>query len=135
MKAVSRWIESACIPKFPQPNKNLAVDVVVIGGGITGVTTAYLFKKRGYHVALLERERCGGVDTSYTTAHLTCVTDVRLKKLVRSFGKDRAKLVWDAGRAAIDQIFNNIRAQEINCNFEWVPGYLHVPCGEDRSRS
>jgi glycine/D-amino acid oxidase-like deaminating enzyme/nitrite reductase/ring-hydroxylating ferredoxin subunit len=133
MKTVSHWIESARIPKFPQPDKNLTVDVVIIGGGITGVTTAYLFKKRGYRVSLLERERCGGVDTSYTTAHLTCVTDVRLKNLAKSFGKDRAKLVWDAGRAAIDQIFNNICAQEIDCNFAWASGYLHAPCGADRS--
>jgi len=41
-------------------------DVAVVGAGITGVTTAYLLKKAGCSVALLERDRCGGVDTGQT---------------------------------------------------------------------
>src|SRR5207247_7183769 len=48
------------------------------------------------------------------------------------FGKDHAKAVWDAGRAAIDQIATNIRDERIKCDFRWVPGYLHAPLGEQR---
>ena len=46
---------------------------------------------------------------------------------MKSFGKDAAKAVWDSGAAAIDQIVNNIRAEDIACDFHWVPGYLHAP--------
>ncbi len=81
---------------------------------------------------MLERGRCGGVDTSYTTAHLTCVTDTRIHQLVKTFGRDRTRLIWDAGRAAIDQIFNNARTEEIDCNFAWLPGYLHAARGAGR---
>ena len=52
---------------------------MVIGGGITGVTAAYLLKKAGKKVCLLERDRLGYVDTGLTTAHLTYVTDLRLR--------------------------------------------------------
>lgn len=124
MKMTSPWIDSQHLPKFPALKKDLTVDVVVIGAGITGVSSAYLLKKAGLRVALLERERCGGVDTSYTTAHLTCVTDVRLHKLVSTFGKDRARALWEAGFAAIDQIVANIQNEDIDCDFRWVPGYL-----------
>lgn len=127
MNTSSYWTKSASLPRFRKLDRNLKVDVVVIGAGITGTTVAYLLKKAGHAVALLERGRCGGFDTTNTTAHLTCVTDTRLHELVEQLGKDSAKAVWDAGRAAIDQIFNNIRNEEIQCYFKWVPGFLHTP--------
>lgn len=126
MKTTSYWLDSLRLAKFPLLSRNLRVDVVVVGGGITGITAAYLIKQAGYTVALLERGRCAHLDTGHTTAHLTCVTDKRLHQLVKDFGKDRARAVWEAGFAAIDQIVANIRAQSIRCEFKWVPGYLHA---------
>src|SRR5687768_1367307 len=127
MNTASYWIDSAPLPRFPKQERNLHVDVVVIGGGLMGITAAYLLKKAGRTVALLERERLARVDTGHTTAHLTAVTDLSRQDAVRSFGKDAAKAVWDAGAAAIDQIVSNIRAETIACDFRWVPGYLHAP--------
>jgi glycine/D-amino acid oxidase-like deaminating enzyme/nitrite reductase/ring-hydroxylating ferredoxin subunit len=126
----SLWLDSARLPRFPALSRNLTVDVVVIGGGITGTTAAYLIKQRGYRVALLERGRCGGVDSSYTTAHLTCVTDVRLHALVKLVGKENARLAWEAGLASLDQIVANIRELGISCDFRWIPGYLHATPGQ-----
>lgn len=126
----SYWAQSATMPKFPTLDRDLTVDVVVVGAGITGMTAAYLLKSQGRRVALVERGRCGGVDTSYTTAHLTYVTDERLTSLVSSLGEDHARAVWDAGRAAIAQIDEIIQTEHIACAFEWVPGYLHTPVAE-----
>ena len=69
------WIDSAPLPKFPQLDRDEEVDVVIVGGGITGLTAAYLLTLEGRRVALLERERCAQIDTGHTTAHLTMVTD------------------------------------------------------------
>lgn len=124
MKTTSFWLDTQSLPRFPFVKTGLTVDVVVVGGGITGVTAAYLLKRAGLRVALLERERCGGVDTSFTTAHLTCVTDLRLHDLTQKFGEEHARAVWDAGCAAIDQIAANIEAEGIPCDFKWLPGYL-----------
>ncbi len=126
-KTASVWSETAALPAFGPPKKNHRVDVAVVGGGITGVTAAYLLKKAGLKVALLERSALGGVDTTATTAHLTRVTDLRLKDIVKTFGEDAARAVWDAGGAAIDQIAALIRAEGISCGFKWVPGFLHLP--------
>jgi glycine/D-amino acid oxidase-like deaminating enzyme/nitrite reductase/ring-hydroxylating ferredoxin subunit len=115
------------MPQFPELTQDLTVDVVVVGAGITGVTAAYLIKSAGLRVALLERERAAMVDTGHTTAHLTCVTDLRLAELVKVFGRDQARAVWDAGRLAIEQIETNIAAEDIECEFRPVPGYLHEP--------
>jgi glycine/D-amino acid oxidase-like deaminating enzyme/nitrite reductase/ring-hydroxylating ferredoxin subunit len=120
------WLDSARLPRFPGLSGNLVVDVVVVGAGLTGITAAYLLKKAGLRVALIERDRCGGVDTVSTTAHLTWVTDLRLHKLVSTFGRDHARATWEAGGAAVDQIAANIEAEGIDCDFKWVPGYLYA---------
>ncbi len=127
METTSFWLTSTESPTFPNITSDLTVDVAVIGGGITGISTAYLLKKAGLKVALLERDQIGGVDSSYTTAHLTAVTDERLHVLAKRFGKDCARAAWDAGFAAIDQIHQNIQSENIACDFRWAPNYLTVP--------
>ncbi|HWA10847.1 MAG TPA: FAD-dependent oxidoreductase [Opitutaceae bacterium] len=127
MNTASYWIDSAPLPRFRRLERDHRVDAIVIGGGITGITAAYLLKQAGKTVALVERDRCARVDTGHTTAHLTCVTDLRLAELARKFGRDAAKVVWDAGAAAIDKIDALIRDRRIACDFKWVPGYLHEP--------
>jgi glycine/D-amino acid oxidase-like deaminating enzyme/nitrite reductase/ring-hydroxylating ferredoxin subunit len=123
----SYWSDSVSLPRFSKLERDVSVDVAVIGGGITGITAAYLLKKAGHKVTLIERGRCGGFDTTNTTAHLTCVTDTRLSTLVDKFGKEAAKAAWDGGRAAMDQIVANIRSEDIACDFDWIPGYHHAP--------
>ena len=83
---------------------SLSVDVLVVGGGVTGIVTAYLLQKAGVRVALVERERLASRDSGHTTAHLTHVMDKRLHELVKDFGRDHARAAWDAGAAAIDEI-------------------------------
>jgi len=132
----SYWQASASLPKFPALASDLNVHVCVIGAGITGITAAALLKRAGVSVALIDRGRCGGVDTSHTTAHVTHVYDIGLAELQQSFGPEVARAVWHAGIAAIDQIDTNIRTGGIECDFRWVPGYLHVPfkAGEEISQ-
>jgi len=126
MDTTPYWIRSAALPSFPSISGDVHVDVAIVGGGLTGITAAYLLKKAGAKVALLERQRCAMADTGHTTAHLTYVTDSRLHNLVKNFGEDGAKAFWKAGAAAIDQICAIVRENDIACDFKWVPGYLHV---------
>ena len=123
MDTKSKWSESK-IPRFQKLNNNHKCEVLVIGGGITGLTTAYILAKEGRKVCLIERERLGGIDTSHTTAHLTCVTDARISELVRNFGKDNAQKVWRAGEDAINTIEKIVEEESIDCDFKRVPGYL-----------
>jgi glycine/D-amino acid oxidase-like deaminating enzyme/nitrite reductase/ring-hydroxylating ferredoxin subunit len=130
MDTTSYWIDSASAPLFPKLDSDLRVDVAVIGGGIAGLTAAYLLKRAGKTVAVLERGRLASIDTGHTTAHLTSVTDLRLHEIARAFGKEAARATWDAGAAGIDQIVANIRKEDIACDFRWLPGFLFTPLGE-----
>jgi glycine/D-amino acid oxidase-like deaminating enzyme/nitrite reductase/ring-hydroxylating ferredoxin subunit len=126
MKRTSYWIDSAPIETFPPIERDLNVEVLVVGAGVTGITTAYLLKSAGLTVALIERERVAMMDTGHTTAHLTHVTDMRLRELAGNFGNDHAQATWDAGAAAIDEIEAIVEREKLNCEFTRVPGYLHA---------
>jgi glycine/D-amino acid oxidase-like deaminating enzyme/nitrite reductase/ring-hydroxylating ferredoxin subunit len=129
MDTVSYWQDSATFPVFPKPTRDVEVEVIVVGGGLAGITTAYLMKKAGRTVALLERGRCAQIDTGHTTAHLTAMPDMRLHELIRNFGKPAARDVWDAGLAAIDQIAAIVEKKNIDCDFSRQDGFLHAPAG------
>ncbi len=125
MKTESYWQSSAQLPEFPALANDLQVDVVIVGAGLTGITAAHLLKREGVKVALIDRQRCAQADTGHTTAHLTYVTDERLRDLVKSFGRDAARSFWEAGAAAIDHIYGNIQEGGIDAEFRWVDGFLH----------
>jgi glycine/D-amino acid oxidase-like deaminating enzyme/nitrite reductase/ring-hydroxylating ferredoxin subunit len=127
MRNLPVWIDDTPIRKSPKLQRNITVDVLIVGAGVTGITAAYLLKKAGSTVALIERERVASIDTGHTTAHLTYVTDDQLQQLVRNFGEDHAQAAWDAGAAAIDEIEKIVAEEGISCEFGRVPAFLHAP--------
>src|SRR5690349_10329386 len=114
-------------PRFPRAPIPREVDVVVIGGGITGITTAALLQRAGKRVAVFERERIGAGESGSSSAHLTQMTDRRISEIATHFGDDAARLLWIAGAAAIDVIDTNALEGKIPCRFRRVPGFLTAP--------
>src|SRR5262245_1406041 len=89
-ESVSAWIASGPeAPRFPKFAGALDVDVVIVGAGITGLTSALLLLQAGKRVAVLDARRIAGGESAHTTAHLTQVTDARVHQLVRSFGDEK----------------------------------------------
>ena len=127
MSTDSYWRATAPLPRLARLEEDISGDVIVVGGGIAGLTAAFLLKQLGNSVILLERRRCAEGDTGSTSAHLTCVTDVRMSDLISRIGRDHAAAVWDAGLAAIAFIEETARAEGIACDFQRVPGFLHAP--------
>jgi glycine/D-amino acid oxidase-like deaminating enzyme/nitrite reductase/ring-hydroxylating ferredoxin subunit len=111
---------------FPRLKEEITVDAAVIGGGISGVMTAYALKRAGLRVALLERHTLGAGETGHTTAHLTALTDTPYEQLRSSFGRS-AKLVWDAQMRAIDLIESAAAENKIECDFSRLSAFKYAP--------
>ncbi|HEU4679655.1 MAG TPA: FAD-dependent oxidoreductase [Terrimicrobiaceae bacterium] len=118
-------------PNFPRLTGRVEADVLIVGGGITGITTAYLLKRAGCRVALVDLNNIGGGETAHTTAHLTFVADTRLHELASQLGRERAQAFWGAGHLAMQQIGSIVDELKIGCELRRVPGYLFAATGKD----
>lgn len=114
----SSWEKVEKKYSFPKLKQNLNVDVAIIGGGITGVISAYLLSKTDKKVALLEKSTIGSGVTMVTTAFVTKIIDTDLSTLEEGFGKKTAKLVWESGQKAIEVLEDIIKKEKIECDFK-----------------
>jgi glycine/D-amino acid oxidase-like deaminating enzyme/nitrite reductase/ring-hydroxylating ferredoxin subunit len=130
MKTTPYWLDGVDWSLSPL-SEDIHTEVLVIGAGITGLTTAWLLAREGVKVVLVDREDPARRDTGHTTAHLTYMTDTRLSDLVAAFGRREALLAWQAGAAAMDLIRQTVGELALDCELKTVPGYLVAAEGDD----
>ena len=127
----SFWMTSATMPSFPKLPAPVHADVCVIGGGIAGLTSAYLLSREGKSVVLLEAmDVLGGGETGRTTAHFMPPDD-RYFEIEKSFGADGVQKVARSFQAATDLVESIARADAPACDFERLDGYLYCLPGQD----
>ncbi len=119
----SIWVQTGQLPSFPKLEADLQADVVVVGGGITGVTTAYLLAKKGVRVVLLESEKIGSGTTGFSTGHLTSGVDADYSFIASRFSKETARLVAKSLKDAIDCIEQICRQENLDADFVRLPAY------------
>ncbi|HYX30510.1 MAG TPA: FAD-binding oxidoreductase, partial [Pyrinomonadaceae bacterium] len=124
---LSVWAATAGTPAEAPLTKNTSAHVCIIGAGIAGLTTAYLLARAGKAVIVLDDGPIGGGMTARTTAHLTNALDDRFYELERLFGEEGSRLAGQSHTAAIDRVEEIVRAEEIDCEFERLDGYLFLP--------
>jgi len=129
-KTTSYWFEpkgSAIIPdKYPTLEADTSCDVTVIGGGIAGLTAAYLLSSAGKSVVLLEDGLLGSGESGRTTAHIYNALDDRYKEIEKAFSKDVSKLVAQSLNDAMQMIDDIVKKESIDCDYSQLPGYLFV---------
>jgi glycine/D-amino acid oxidase-like deaminating enzyme/nitrite reductase/ring-hydroxylating ferredoxin subunit len=102
------------------------VDVAIIGGGIAGLTTAYLLSKSGKKVAVIEDGYIGSGETGRTTAHITHALDDRYYNLEQKHGLDGARSAANSHTVAINLIESIVKEENIDCDFERLDGFLFL---------
>lgn len=121
MKSI--WMQSVEKPKFQRLEENKKTDVVIIGGGATGILCAYMLKAAGVDCILLEADRiCGGV-TQHTTAKITLQHGLHYDRMISRYGTEAARGYLEINRAALSR-YREL-AEHIECNFEVRDSYVY----------
>lgn len=127
-ESLSLWLDNIDIPRFGPLTRDVETDVCVVGAGIAGLTTAYLLMQEGKRVCVIESYEIGSGQTGRTTAQFSNVLGERYFNLEKLHGKKGAGLIAESHRAAIEKVFEIIRTEKIECDADYVNGYLF--CGE-----
>ena len=129
----SCWMENTPVVDAPKLTTDAECDVVVIGSGIAGLSTAYELSRFGKSVIVIDRGGIGRGMTSRTTAHLATELDDFYSELIRVRGEEEARLYHDSQVAAVNRIEAICRDEGIDADFARLDGYLFP--AEDSHRS
>ena len=134
MEHDSPWTAAAQPQKFPALNGDHHVDVAVIGGGITGLTTALLAQRNGATVAVIEAERIAAGTTGRTTGKVTSQHGAMYQHLVDRHGETKARLYAEANQAGLDLVAETVERLAIDCGFARSPAYTYTTDRASRSQ-
>ena len=126
------WEKDVVPPEFPALSGDASTDVLVIGGGMTGVLCAKKLHDAGIDCMLLESSRIGSGMTKGTTAVLTAQHDTLYTDIEKRFGREHAWLYLDANVEAVDS-FRALSAA-IPCDFRDVPSVMYTAKDPDALR-
>ena len=124
MKNTSIWLDALKKQSFKKLEKDINVDVLVVGGGITGISTAYHLSTGDLSVCLVEKNRILEGVTSRTTGKLTYLQENIYSKLVNFHGRDKAKLYLESQKDAIKLVKGIVDSNKIDCDLERVDSYV-----------
>lgn len=123
----SLWQDTVQDATFAGANTGDTVfDVLIVGGGITGITTALLLQKAGKQCLVAEAQNLCFGTTGGTTAHINTFFDTSYDMIKGRFGADAARLMAEATNRSRDLFQQHVQEYGIDCGFEEKDGYLYA---------
>ena len=127
MKNISIWKESSKKNiNYKELNKDIDSDVLIIGGGITGISTLYQLEKSSLNVILVEQDKIGMGVTSNSTGKLSYLQDNIYNKIIKKYDFDRASRYLNSQIDAINMVVDVIKKEKIECDLEVSDSYVYT---------
>ncbi|MEO5635241.1 MAG: FAD-binding oxidoreductase [Candidatus Paceibacterota bacterium] len=97
---------------------NISTDVVVVGGGMAGLSCAQRLREAGMSVVLVEKDFCGTGASGKTSGFITPDSEIELSSLLRNYGREKAKNIWEFVLSGVEMIRKNIKINNILCDYQ-----------------
>ncbi len=101
--------------RFPQLEKDLRADIVIVGGGMAGISCALDLTKRGYETILLEQDAVGSAASGASSGVLYYGSGTNYVQALELFGVEPARQLWLETGRAIKEIVSAARGCETSC--------------------
>lgn len=121
---ISLWENNSEKKNFEKLNGDLKTDVLIIGGGMAGVLTAYFLQQSGIDYALVEADEIGCGITKNTTAKISVQHGLIYQKLIKEFSTEKAKMFYEANERALNT-YRNL-CKDIDCDFEEKDSFVYT---------
>lgn len=118
------WEQGKQKPKYAPLNKDIEVDVCIVGAGIVGLTTAYNLTQAGKKVAVLESRVIGGGQSGRDTGEISTWNNHTYKKLESLYGPEKTTRIAASQKAALEFVENVVKEKRINCGFARQDAYV-----------
>ncbi len=118
----SLWTETVTMPQFSKMTAPQKTDVLIIGGGITGILCAYFLQNAGVDYILVEKDRICSGTSGNTTAKITSQHGLIYQNLINQ-GIEYAQKYLEINQAAIEEYAG--LCKKISCDFERKPSYVY----------
>jgi gamma-glutamylputrescine oxidase len=93
-------------------------EVVVVGGGMAGLTCAQTLAARGVEVTVVEQEFCGAGASGRTSGFITPDSELELSDLVANYGESRGRALWEFAKSGLERIRRTIVELAIQCDYQ-----------------
>jgi glycine/D-amino acid oxidase-like deaminating enzyme/nitrite reductase/ring-hydroxylating ferredoxin subunit len=121
----SVWLETATIPEYDAIRADKHTDVVVVGGGLIGLTTALHLQQEGADVVLLEAGRLGARTSGNTTGKVTSQHSAIYADLLDRHGPGKAGQYAAANQAAVEEVADLVDRLGIDCELTRTPAFVY----------
>jgi len=125
MKNISIWKDTVKKKEFKKLENNKYVDVLIIGGGITGVSSLYHLRNSNLKVMLVEQNKIGNGITGNSTGKLTYLQNDLIDK-IRKYDTDKAIKYINSQIDSINMIIDVIKSKNIKCDLEKVDSFVYT---------
>lgn len=120
----SYWIDSTTDTDYPTLIEDIETEILIVGGGLAGLSCAYTLSKEGFKIVLIEADHIAQGASGHTTAKITSQHGLIYGKIKSQLGQELAKQYADANERAISEIGKIVEEHQIDCDYIKQPAYV-----------